>query len=68
MDTNLRYRVFLIFGHLTLSVGVRDQNLPNSEKKMIGTIDDDLFLGNAVLMNRLTTTDALKDRGHFETI
>ena len=65
MDTNLRYRVFLIFGHLTLSVGVRDQNLQNSEKKMIGTIDDDLFLGNAVLMNRLTTTDALKDRGHF---
>ena len=65
MDTNLRYRVFLIFGHLTLSVGVRDQNLQNSEKKMIGTIDNDLFLGNAVLMNRLTTTDALKDRGHF---
>ena len=66
MDTHLR--CFLIFSHLTLSVGVRDQNLQNSEKKTIGTIDNDLFLGNAVLMNRLTTTDALKDRGHFETI
>lgn len=45
----------------SLSTGKNDI-LPSEDTITIGTKNGEAFLGNDVLMGRLTTTDALKDR------